>query len=253
MVTFFILILLIIAIFLAISRHIKACISTLIFALVCFFAIGNGLVPLILLKQLQTPFVDLPKPEWKSQNAIVLLGAGAIKLPTTNAIKPTIMAYSRIHETARLYLECAKDHHQCTIIISGGDALKIGKSEAIVYRDALLSLGINNSDIELETNSMNTYKNAEFTSNILKKNQYSQVILVTSGIHLKRALLYFSNFGINAKPALADYLTPQFAVIPLGYNFAVTDFAIHEYLGIARFYFYNFLGWNKNVSVSGEP
>ena len=25
----------------------------------------------------------------------------------------------------------------------------------------------------------------------------------------------------------------------------ITDFAIHEYIGILRFYIYNFLGWNK--------
>lgn len=253
MATSFILILFIIVIILLLIKHIKSGIATLGFTLICFLLIGNGLIPSILLKQLQAPFVSLPKPQWKSQNAIVLLGAGAIKLPITNTIHPTIVAYSRINETAHLYFECVKDHNKCTIIISGGDALKIGRPEAMIYRDVLLSFGINNSDIELEPNSMNTYKNAEFTSALLKKSQFDQVILVTSGIHLKRALLYFSHFGINAKPALADYLAPQFAVIPLGYNFAMTDFAIHEYLGIARFYIYNFLGWNKGVSSPGAP
>ncbi len=253
MATTFILILLIMVIILLLIKHIKTAIATLMFTIICFLLIGNGFIPSILLKHLQTSFVDLPKPQWGNQNAIILLGAGAIKLPVTNAVNPTIMAYSRINEAAHLYLDCVKNHTKCTIIISGGDALKTGKSEAIVYRDVLLGLGINNSDIELEPRSMNTYKNAEFTSAILKKNLFNQVILVTSGIHLKRALLYFSHFGINAKPALADYLTPQFAVIPIGYNFAVTDFAIHEYLGIVRFHIYNFLGWNKDVSTAGTP
>ncbi len=253
MTTLFIFILLVIAILLAITKHIKACITTLIFTSVGFLAIGNGFIPSLLLIKLQKPFVDLPKNQWKSHNAIVLLGAGTIKLPISNAVNPTIIAYARMNEAARLYLECVKSHNKCTIIISGGDALKMGRSEATVYRDVLIALGINSADIELEPNSLNTYKNAEFTSVILKQSQFDQVILVTSGIHLIRALLYFSHFGINAKPALADYLTAQFAIIPLGYNFAMTDFAIHEYLGIARFHSYNFLGWNAAVSSPGAP
>jgi uncharacterized SAM-binding protein YcdF (DUF218 family) len=251
MATSFILILLIITIILLLRKYIKTGTSTLIFTLACFLLIGDGLVPSLLLKQLQMPFVDMPEPQWGSQNAIVLLGAGAIQLPITHAVRPTIIAYSRLNETMRLYRACITEHHKCTVIISGGDTLKMGRSEASVYQDVLLTMGVKNADIELEANSMNTFKNAEFTSAILKKSQFDQVILVTSGIHLTRALLYFSHFGINAKPALADYLTPQFSVIPLGYNFAMTDFAIHEYLGITRFRIYNFLGWNKEVSAAG--
>jgi len=249
MTTVFILILLIVAIGLATFRYIKLCMATLVVVFICFILIGNGLIPAILLDQLQYSFVSLPEPHWKNKNAIVLLGAGAVKLPIQNVVKPTVMAYARINEATQLYLSCIKSQNKCTIIISGGDALHTGMSEAVVYQEELRNLGINKADIKLETNSMNTYKNAELTNAILKKNQFDQVILVTSGIHLKRALLYFSHFGIEAIPARADYIASQHSIFPLGYNFAITDFAIHEYLGIARLYVYDFFGWNKTVSA----
>jgi len=62
---------------------------------------------------------------------------------------------------------------------------------------------------------------------------------------MKRASLYFSSFDIYAIPAISDYLEPNFSIIPIGYNFAITDFALNERIGIIRFYIYNFLGLNK--------
>jgi len=181
------------------------------------------------------------------------LGAGANKLTGNNVVKPTIMAYSRINAAARLYFDCKNNHKRCEIIISGGDALKVGQSEAVVYQKELIELGVNNADIILEPNSLNTYKNAEFTSAILKKDQFDQIILITSGIHLSRSLLYFNHFGIDAKPAVSEYLMAQITIIPIGYNFAMADFALHEYLGIMRFHIYNVFGWNKEVSSPGMP
>jgi len=250
MATIFILTLFILVIWLLIIKHAKSGLAILILAITSFIAIGSGLLPAILLKQLQIPYTDVPEPLWKNKNAIVLLGAGTISLPGSNPVIPAIMAYSRITKAANLYFSCVKNKNTCTIVISGGDALKTGKSEAIVYRDMLSNLGIRTSDIILEPNSMNTYKNAEFTSSILKRNKFDKVILVTSAIHLKRALLYFSHFGIYPEPAFADYLTSEMSILPLGYNFAMTDFAIHEYLGIMRFHIYNFLRLNKQDEES---
>jgi len=250
MTALFIAILLILSISLLIFKRRVIGIGILLVAISCYFIVGSGWLPSLLFSQLQTPFVNLPEPEWKNHNAIVLLGAGAVKLPQSAQINPTMMAYSRIYKTASLYLSCIKQH-KCTIIVSGGDALHTGKSEAEVYRDALIQLGINNADIQLENKSMNTYKNAQFTSTILKQGQFDQVVLVTSGFHLKRSLLYFSHFGIEPKPALADYLTAIMTLLPIGYNFALADFAIHEYLGCAQFYLYQFLGWNRNPSIPG--
>jgi uncharacterized SAM-binding protein YcdF (DUF218 family) len=250
MSTLVILILLIIAALLIYFR-IRIGLIILVFAIFCFIGIGTGLIPAIFLDQLQKPFLNLPKPQWKNNNAIILLGVGVIKLPS-KAIHPTIMAYSRINEAARLYFDCIKSHNRCKVIISGGDVHNVGNTEAAIYRSVLNELGVNHSDIILESKSLNTYQNAEFTSRLLQTNRFDEIFLVTSAIHLKRALLYFAHFGIIAKPAVADYLTSQIGILPLGYNFAMMDFATHEYMGILRFHIYNFLGWNADVSSNAN-
>lgn len=140
----------------------------------------------------------------------------------------------------------------CSIIVSGGDAAEAGESEAVIYQKALIDLGVANSDIILEQKSKNTYQNAEFTSAILQNHSFNQIILVTSGIHMQRALLYFSVFGVNPMPAPSDYLSSITSYFPLGYNFAMADFTLHEYVGVVRFHLYNFLGWNKRSTAPGS-
>ena len=41
------------------------------------------------------------------------------------------------------------------------------------------------------------------------------------------------------------------SILPIGYNFAVADLAAHDYIGMLRYYIYNFLGWNPPVSLVG--
>jgi len=244
-------ILLLIAIYTAIMRHNKTCLLTLIIMMGYMLAIGTGILPAALLTNLQNAYINLKKPSWGKNNAIILLGAGAIKLPEAHTIAPSIMAYSRINETAQLYLFCVNSHQHCTVIISGGDAAKTGASEAAAYQNTLLSLGIPSRDIILESHSMNTFQNAEYTSKIINERKFDQIYLVTAGVHLKRSLLYFAHFNIHAIPARADYLTVHRTLMPLSYNFTMMDFAMHEYLGIARYYIYNALGWNIKAQSPG--
>ena len=102
-----------------------------------------------------------------------------------------------------------------------------------------MKLGISQDDFILELNSTDTQTNAEFTKAILKQSSFDQVIIVTSGIHIQRSLLWFSHFNIQAKPVASDYLKPHISMMSLGYNFALTDFALHEYLGIVEVYLYD--------------
>jgi uncharacterized SAM-binding protein YcdF (DUF218 family) len=213
---------------------------------ISYFVIGNGLFPAYLLHSLQLPYSQSHPINWKKTNTIILLGAGTSKDSRSSKVNPSVLAFSRIIQTAILYRECKKTNISCHILISGGDPLNNGKSEAKTYQENLLSLGVNSKDIQLETQSKNTYQNAEFSSYLLKKQYSEQLLLVNSGLALKRALLYFSFFNFYPEPIASDFITIPIYKFPLGYNFAMNDFAIHEYIGILRFYIYNFFGWNKN-------
>jgi uncharacterized SAM-binding protein YcdF (DUF218 family) len=228
-----------------IYHHKKTSISIFILALILLLTIGCGLIPYFLLNTLQNNYLPITQPVWGKQNAIIVLGTGTVKAAGTNLVIPTIFSFGRIYEGARLYSSCKKSNGGCTLIISGGDPLANGVSEASTYRNALVNTGINSEDIKIEPNSRNTFQNAKFTSVILKQEPYDRMYLVTSGFHLKRSILYFSYFGINPSPAPSDTLIVNNYLIPCGYNFAIADIIIHEYLEIARFYIYNYFGWNK--------
>jgi uncharacterized SAM-binding protein YcdF (DUF218 family) len=209
--------------------------------------IGSGLIATFLLGRLES-YPPLLKPVWEKQNAIVILGGGTVKVANTNLILPTSLSYSRLYEGARLYFSCKKSANKCTLIVSGGDALATGKTEADVYKQELQKLNIDVADIIAESKSMNTFKNAQYTSVILKNGEYDHTFLVTSGMHLKRAMSLFSYFGINAIPAPSDYTSKKISFLPKGYHFAVTDLVLHETLGMEKLPIYNFFGWNRQVS-----
>lgn len=242
--------------FLVILHYHRTAITILCVSIVYIIAIGNGFIPCILGKQLLSPSYYTVLPEWKKNNGIILLGGGTAKLgaiPKLNPL-PLIASYSRIQKTAQLYYSCKKSSENCKIIVSGGDPCRIGSTEAVVYRDELIALGVNPNDIELETKSLNTFQNAKYVEALLKSQeiQFEQLYLVTSGFHLKRALLYFSYFKIMPMGVASDFLASKPGFIPTSYNFLVTDMMLHEILGIWRFHLYNFLGWNITAKVPGS-
>ncbi|MDX7986176.1 YdcF family protein [Xenorhabdus sp. 12] len=220
--------------------------------IILFLAIGCGPIPAWLLSNLQSAYDVKPTIAWSKRNAIVLLGAGTEKIARTNSVEPGTFSYARIVEAAELYNDCRKTKADCKIIVSGGDANHTGSPEATVYRSSLLKLGIDAADVFLESNSMNTWQNAQFTSSVLRRYNPDRVLLVSSGIHLRRSVLYFAHFGVAALPVRADYLRAVLSPLPLSYNFAVADFALHEYVGIARYYVYNALGWNPMRQHPGD-
>nr|WP_238984933.1 YdcF family protein [Candidatus Glomeribacter gigasporarum] len=117
-------------------------------------------------------------------------------------------------------------------------------SEAEVCGGILRGLGVAASELLLETKSMNTYQNAQFSRALLEQLHPDRIALVTSGFHIRRSLLYFAHFGIDASGIRADFLRPFRSLFPISYNFTVTDLALKEYLGVARYHLYNALGWN---------
>ncbi|HET6329393.1 MAG TPA: YdcF family protein [Holophagaceae bacterium] len=161
-------------------------------------------------------------------------------------------SYSRMAEAVRLYRACRQEGHDCALFVSGGDADLTGRSEAEVYRDTLLGLGVDPRDLRLETHSLNTFQNAQFSSELLKREGADQVVLVSSGIHLRRSLCYFTHFGIRAEASASDRMKEKRSWMPLAYNLNLADVACHEHLGIFRYRVYQALGWNpKSTSPGG--
>ncbi|HEX7815020.1 YdcF family protein [Dyella sp.] len=202
-----------------------------------------GPLPAWLLARLQSPYAWRVQGPWAQRNVIILLGAGTDRLDRSS-LEPALFAQGRVSMAARLYGACHREGRDCKILISGGDPQHHGQAEAVVYGQVLEQLGIPASDQLIESRSLSTWQNAQFSRPLLVVYRPERTLLVTSGLHLRRSLLYFAHFGIRPEPIRGDSVEASWSVLPLAWNLALTDAALHEYVGAWRYDVYNLLGWN---------
>jgi uncharacterized SAM-binding protein YcdF (DUF218 family) len=84
-----------------------------------------------------------------------------------------------------------------SMIFSGAAQDKTGPSNAAAMRDRAINAGVPATSIYVEEESATTEENALNTKTIFKNNNFSRVILVTSGYHQRRAALEFSKDTTN--------------------------------------------------------
>lgn len=201
-----------------------------------------GPLPRWLLSGLQAPFASHSTVDWAQRNAIVLLSAGTERVGAE--LEPSLFAYGRINMAAQLYRSCHTAERDCKVLISGGDPQRHGVAEAIVYGKTLERLGVPVSDQIIEPKSLSTWQNAQFSRPLLEGYQPERVWLVSSGLHLRRGLIYFAHFGMHPEPVRGDVVGATLDIWPSAWNLALTDAALHEYVGVWRYDVYNFMGWN---------
>jgi len=219
-----------------------------IVAIVAFLLFGSGAPARWLLGNLEDG-LQVRNEQWGMANAIVLLGAGSEM--TDQGPELASFSYGRLVKAFELYRSCKARSEDCRIVSTGGDPMGYGKSEAELYAEALERLGAARADLIVEGRSLNTWQNAQFTAEILAGQQPDRVVIVTSGLHVRRSLLYFSHFGVHALGVRADYARPRVTLLPQAYSILMADLALHEYLGVLRYHVYNWLGWNAPAVHAG--
>ncbi len=140
----------------------------------------------------------LPKTD-----AIVVLG-GTLTPPASPGHDANLSAAAdRLVYAARLY----QLRKSPIILISGGNATGTGAMDAeSVHAAALLrSWGIPADAILTETESVNTYETAVYTKLMLDQHSLKSILLVTSALHMPRALATFESAGVQAIPAATDF------------------------------------------------
>jgi uncharacterized SAM-binding protein YcdF (DUF218 family) len=216
-----------------------------VLAVVLTLTIGYGPVPTVLLKSLQSGYPDEPGQPWKPRAAIIVLSGGAQRVADTHALQVPAVVYGRVVKGLELYRQCKRGGGACVVVVSGGDPLKLGESEATVYAGVLERIGVDPADLIVEGKSLNTWQNAQLCAAWLAGHPQDEVMVVTSGVHVRRSILYFSHFGIHAQGVRADYVSALVQLLPQAYNFLLTDVALHEYAGLLRYHVYELLGLNS--------
>jgi uncharacterized SAM-binding protein YcdF (DUF218 family) len=213
-------------------------------------AIGCGPATQWLLRDLQAGYTGDTSTGQGARTAIILLGGGTERAGD-GAVETVPLAYGRLVKALDLYLACKQQGGECFILASGGDPRRHGVSEAAVYGAQLARLGVPPADVVLEERSLNTWQNAQFCAQLLRQHPADAVVLVTSGMHLRRSQLYFGHFGVHGSPVRADYVNATMSLVPLAYNFLLADLAMHEHEGIVRYHLYQALGWNVTAGAPG--
>lgn len=210
-----------------------------------FVLVGNGPIVRWLVTALQAPEFFRKPRDFGGTTAIVLLGDGNVLEPGTNRLVPGWLAYSRIECAAQLYFAATGGGARSKIIVTGDDSGSRGDRTTSVYAERLQALGVPAAHINVEGHGRNTYRQAELTGAILGLQPYDHLLLVTSGLHMRRAMRYFEHFGLRPTPVASDLVTVNYTPIPLGQNFAIADIALHQFVGLLRLRVYNTLGLNK--------
>lgn len=185
---------------------------------------------------------NLPDGPLPGAQAIVVLSSGAQPaIPPQPAIVLDDATANRLLYAAQLYREGKAP----AVIISGGrvpwlkNIAPMSESMAAVIE----LLGVPKSAIIQEPNSANTYENAVDVGAILRARHIGRILLVTSAMHLPRAMALFKRQGIDAIAAPCDFLSvgpsaggwqnTVINLIPDPDSLRVTSMALKEFLGFA--------------------
>lgn len=110
----------------------------------------------------------------------------------------------RVFHAARLY----KAGKAKWIIASGGWDVWSGEdieTQASAMRALLKELGVPEEVVLTEDTSRNTRENALFTKSLLDDNGFKKILLVTSALHIPRALAEFRTACPQVYPAPTDF------------------------------------------------
>lgn len=175
--------------------------TALTIALVVLLLASNGWVSRSLVRSLE--FQNIPQ-QLPNADAIVVLGGA------TKPAFPPRPSVDLSEESDRMFYAAQLYHQKKApfVILSGGriDWSGAGPSESADMAIIMQQLGVPESAIIQEPDSLNTYENAVNVKKILQARQFNQVLLVTSAMHMPRSLAIFNKLKISAIPAPTDFL-----------------------------------------------
>jgi len=136
------------------------------------------------------------------------------------------------------------------ILVSGGSSNLINTEfkEANNLFEFLILMGVNEKDIIIEDESRNTHENAIFTSQILLSKYPAQNhLVITSGFHLRRALLCFDKTDLKVDGFATDFYSHKrsFALdiilIPDPKSFSDWQIIIKEIFGMISYWMFGYI------------
>jgi len=212
----------------------------LVFTLVLFYLLSIMPVSNLLLRTLENKYPPLLIPP-NNIKYVVVLGGGAInrdtQLPSTSRLGSSSTA--RLLEAIRLFNQL----DEAVLVTSGGNsnANAIEGLTCFQMKELAVLLGIEKEKIMMLCDARDTYEEAKNIQQVLGDQPF---LLVTSALHMPRAMFFLKKIGLNPIPAPADfkgkskYNYSYSPLLPAADHFANSSYVIKEYVGQI---FYRFL------------
>ncbi len=170
--------------------------------------------------------------EKSAAEAIVVLGADRRRVAPEYGGHDTMnrLGLERLRYAAKL----AKETGLPVLLSGGGLSQPNDISEAELMNVILKEFGLEAN--WLEGKSKNTYENAIYSSQILKGVGIGEILLVTHGWHMPRAIEAFEYAGMRVNPAPTGLMNPNHKTdsqdfLPSASALQSTFWAVHEIVG----------------------
>ena len=158
-------------------------------------------------------------------DAIVVFGGGVGE--TGSPGKSTI-------ERARYAAELYKKGYADKIVFSSGYTYR--HSDAENMKLFAISMGVNEKDIILEQRANSAYENVIFSKEILDKNKWNSILLISSPYNMRRLKLIFNKCGKEKRIFYAPVEKCQFYDRTEGAKLEQLNAIMHEYIGIIYYF-----------------
>lgn len=199
----------------------------LVFGIILFYLSSSYWFVNLLSAPLESPF---PQPDFEH----VSPPAGAIVVLTGGKF------YTRLRTIWGVELH--RRFKALPLIISGGPIFRKedNLAESEIAAEIAKNLGVPAEKIIVEKKSKDTYENAYYTSEILKEKNIKNFFLVTSGIHMYRAMAVFKKQGFTPVPVPYENISRSEKkkvsfidnYIPSSEAFYSLFYVLHEYAGL---------------------
>ncbi|MBM3562476.1 MAG: YdcF family protein [Alphaproteobacteria bacterium] len=208
-------------------------VSAFALLLMAFGPLG-GLLAGPLEARFQPPPDNMPPPD-----GIIVLGGTIDERLTAARDRPTLVdAAERITEPIALKRKYPNAH----LVFAGGSAALRGSPipEADAVQRFWREVGLDRNDVLYERRSRNTYENAMFARELLHPKPRERWLLVTSAMHMPRAVGAFREAGFDVIAYPVDYRTSGAAGLEFPGSptkaMGVVEFAAHEWVGLVAYW-----------------
>jgi uncharacterized SAM-binding protein YcdF (DUF218 family) len=214
-------------------------------ALSLLFLAGNRWVNFALVRALEGSY--LPSLSPPTVDAIVILG-GTVEAAYFPRDNVHLLGGDRLLFGAMLY----RNHRARLVLVGNGVRpwRQLAPDEGESASQALALMGVPRSAIFEEPPASNTYQEAIAVKKLLQAHNLRQILLVTSAMHMPRALRTFRRQGIDSIASPTDFTVTQRDVeeayasfedivlssIPNVEVLASTTTALKEYIGLAYYW-----------------